>query len=88
MRFREKRSRVKARGGWKDGKGNPTLLPTPALPLGEILATIQHEDLEHGTTEVDSSTRITNTQYLTSYNWINGTKPQIIVPGQNSYHRC
>ncbi|GAD99220.1 conserved hypothetical protein [Paecilomyces variotii No. 5] len=77
MSFRGKRSQVKARGSWKDGKGS-----RQPPPLGEILATIKLEDLEDGATEVNDSARITNTQYLTSYNWINGPSPQIIVPGE------
>ncbi|CRG92737.1 hypothetical protein PISL3812_09804 [Talaromyces islandicus] len=83
MTFRGKRSQVKAKLSWKDGKGSrqPPILPTPP-PLGEILATIQLEDLGDGATEIDGSARITNTHYLTSYNWINGSSPQIIVPGE------
>lgn len=88
MTFRGKRSQVQAKGSWKDGKGSrqPPILSTPP-PLGEILATIQLQDLGDGATEVDDSARITNTQYLTSYNWINGPSPQIIVPGEKSYPR-
>lgn len=87
MSFRGKGSRVKARGSWKDGKGSRKLsvLPTPAPPLGEILATLQLDDLEDGVTEVHDSAQITNARYLTSYNWINGASPQIIVPGEKSY---
>lgn len=83
MTFRGNRSQVKARGSWKDDKGSrqPPILSTPP-PLGEILATIHLEDLEDGVTEIDGSARITKTQYLTSYNWINGPSPQIIVPGE------
>lgn len=86
MSFREKRSWMTARGTWKDrkGSGKPPLSSTSPPPLGEILATIQLEDLESGKTETDNYARITNTQYLTSYNWINGNSPQIMVPGENS----
>ncbi|RAO66680.1 uncharacterized protein BHQ10_002692 [Talaromyces amestolkiae] len=84
MSFREKRSWMTARGTWKDrkGSGKPPLSSTSPPPLGEILATIQLEDLESGKTETDNYARITNTQYLTSYNWINGNSPQIMVPGE------
>lgn len=86
MSFREKRSWMTSRGTWKDHKGSrkPPLRSTSPPPLGEILATIQLEDLEDGATVTNDYARITNTQYLTSYNWMNGKNPQIIVPGKKS----
>jgi hypothetical protein len=53
--------------------------------MGEILATIQHDDLEDGATETHDCAQITNTQYLTSYNWLNGGDHQIIVPGESAH---
>ncbi|KAL4868639.1 hypothetical protein BDV12DRAFT_197160 [Aspergillus spectabilis] len=58
------------------------MLPTSAPPLGEILAAIQHDDLEDSANQGDDTARITNSQYLTSYNWLNGANHQIIVPGE------
>ncbi|CAG8179380.1 unnamed protein product [Penicillium salamii] len=55
--------------------------PTPAPPLGDILATIQHDDLEESEGQAFDSARITETQYLTSYNWLSEGH-QIIVPGE------
>jgi hypothetical protein len=86
MSFRGKGSRVKARGSWKGGKGSRRLSipPTPAPPLGEILATIQLDDLDDGVTNIHDSAQIVNTRYLTSYNWISGASSQVIVPGDKA----
>ncbi|CAP79816.1 Pc12g01890 [Penicillium rubens Wisconsin 54-1255] len=57
-------------------------VPTPAPPLGDILATIQRNDLEGAADEKDSAAHITGSQYLTSYNWLDKSSHQIIVPGE------
>jgi hypothetical protein len=59
-------------------------VPTPAPPLGDILATIQRNDLEGAADEKDSAAHITGSQYLTSYNWLDKSSHQIIVPGKDS----
>jgi len=43
---------------------------------------IQHDDLEDSPNQ-DEPARITSSQYLTSYDWLNGANHQIIVPGEN-----
>jgi hypothetical protein len=64
------------------------MLPIPAPPLGEILATIHHDELEDSANEGDDTAQITNSQYLTSYNWLNGPNRQILVPGEKTvYYR-
>lgn len=74
----------RGRGGRRGARESrqPSLPSTLAPPLGEILATIHHDDLEDCATETDDCAQITNTQYLTSYNWLNGADHQIIVPGE------
>lgn len=83
MDFRWRGSK-RGRGTWRGGRGSrqASLPPTPAPPLGEILAAIQHDDLDDDAADTHDSTQITKTQYLTSYNWLNGEDHQIIVPGE------
>ncbi|CAG7959402.1 unnamed protein product [Penicillium olsonii] len=78
----------KSSGYWGIGKGRynpgierPKISPVPAPPLGNILATIQHDDLDDSRDEDLSSTRITEAKYLASYNWLNEGH-RIIVPGE------
>ncbi|KAJ5676128.1 hypothetical protein N7462_009025 [Penicillium macrosclerotiorum] len=78
----------RVRGGWRGWRGGrtgrPSAPPTPPPPppLGDLLATIQDDDLEDDTSESHSLVQITNTQYLTSYNWVSGGHSEIIVPGE------
>ncbi|KAF7519097.1 hypothetical protein PCG10_010339 [Penicillium crustosum] len=53
-----------------------------APPLGVILVTIQHDEIESLEHQGSDVSRITNSQYLTSYNWLGGDKSRIIVPGE------
>lgn len=53
---------------------------TPPPPLGEIIATIYQSDLQAD--KSDTTAKITNGQYLTSYNWLTGIEPRIIIPGE------
>ncbi|EED23739.1 conserved hypothetical protein [Talaromyces stipitatus ATCC 10500] len=77
-------SRGRSSGRWRNGRGSrqPSVLPTPAPPLGDVLATIQHDDLENHKTDDQDCPQITNAQYLTSYNWLNGADHEILVPGE------
>ena len=74
------------RGGrrWRGlgGARKTTLHATLAPPLGEIIATVQHDDLEESASQEDDTAQITNSQYLASYNWLTGADPHIIVPGE------
>lgn len=58
----------------------PPVLSSPP-PLGNIIVTIHYNDLERPVDQ-DDAARITNSQYLTSYNWLSGNSASIIVPGQ------
>ncbi|CAI7599387.1 unnamed protein product [Penicillium glandicola] len=64
------------------GVSRATTVPTPAPPLGDILASIQYDDLEEANDENDGAARITGGRYLTSYNWLDKSSRQIIVPGE------
>lgn len=44
--------------------------------------TIQHDEIESPEHQGSDVSRITNSQYLTSYNWLGGDKSRIIVPGE------
>ncbi|KAJ5771639.1 hypothetical protein N7520_002168 [Penicillium odoratum] len=71
----------KFRGDWRGGRSErSSVILTPPPPLGEVLATIDYHDLEDSTSESHQPVQITNTQYLTSYNWVNKGEPTIIVP--------
>lgn len=87
MNHRERgyRSHHRRRGGrWSGGGGarKTTMHATLAPPLGEIIATIQHDDIEDSVIQEDPEARITNSQYLTSYNWLARENHLIIVPGE------
>lgn len=74
------------RGGerWRAHGGTRRLATLPP-PLGEIVATIQLEDIDDSATQGDNRAQITNSQYLTSYNWITGADHHIVVPGQKTH---
>ncbi|KAJ9242812.1 hypothetical protein DTO169E5_2983 [Paecilomyces variotii] len=57
----------------------------PPPPRGEIIATIYQSDLQAD--KSDTTAKITNGQYLTSYNWLTGIEPRIIIPGKIAYHQ-
>ncbi|CAG8325214.1 unnamed protein product [Penicillium nalgiovense] len=71
-------------GLWR-GRGAPrrppSSLPTP--PLGNVIVTIHYDEIESSKSgQDDTASRIRNSQYLTSYNWLGGEKSRIIVPGE------
>jgi hypothetical protein len=57
-------------------------MAAPAPPLGDILATLQLDDLEEPADQVDGLPMITKCQYLASYNWLYREEPRIFVPGR------
>ncbi|KAJ5873610.1 uncharacterized protein N7473_013169 [Penicillium subrubescens] len=71
-------------GRWRahGGTRRRTVLATLPPPLGEIVATIQLEDIDDSESQGDKRAQITNSQYLTSYNWITGADHHIVVPGE------
>ncbi|KAI3109476.1 hypothetical protein CBS147333_5461 [Penicillium roqueforti] len=78
------RGRGRGRGQWR-GRGGVYAAQTssPAPPLGDIIVTIYHNEIESPAPDQDEDiSRITNSQYLTSYNWLGGKKRKIIVPGE------
>lgn len=66
-------------------KRNVQLARPPPPPRGEIIATIYQSDLQAD--KDDTTAKITNSQYLTSYNWLTGREPRIIIPGKIAYHQ-
>ncbi|RAL15896.1 uncharacterized protein BO97DRAFT_475504 [Aspergillus homomorphus CBS 101889] len=72
----------RGRDGWRGGRSQRSSVPrAPPPPLGEIIATLEYDDLQDDTTKTHHPARITDTQYLTSYNWVRGGSG-IIVPGE------
>ena len=57
-------------------------MATPAPPLGDILATLQLDDLKEPADQADGLPIITKCRYLASYNWLYRAEPRIFVPGR------
>ncbi|CAG8906227.1 unnamed protein product [Penicillium egyptiacum] len=79
-------SQGRGRGRWRGRGGRAPRAPrisSPAPPLGEVIVTIHDDEIESPASDQDDAmTRITKSQYLTSYNWLGGGKSRIIVPGE------
>ena len=84
--------RGRARGGFAPGRGRggPRIRSSAyddykpkimSRPLGELLASLEHSDLEDARRNASGYAAISNRRYITSYNWHNGRVPTIIVPG-------
>lgn len=54
---------------------------SPAPPLGTILESVSVERLAKPALNLLSAARITNTEFLASYNWLDRKTPTIVVPG-------
>ncbi|SPN99808.1 uncharacterized protein DNG_02660 [Cephalotrichum gorgonifer] len=54
---------------------------TPAPPLGPLLSTIEQKDLLAESAKYTESARITDCEYVASFNWRNSRRPSIFVPG-------
>ena len=54
----------------------------PSPPLGEVLATVGEGDFVELLDVEDASVRIGGCRQVASYNWLNGQKPAILVPGK------
>ncbi|KOS40547.1 hypothetical protein ACN38_g8602 [Penicillium nordicum] len=72
----------RGRGGGGRGRGRRQIVSSRSPPLGEILVTIQHNEIENPEHQGSDISQITNSQYLTSYNWLGGDKARIIIPGE------
>lgn len=59
-----------------------TYTPPPDPPLGSLLSTIKKKDLVAGSEEHISSSRITDCEYVASFNWRNSRTPSLFVPGR------
>ncbi|KAJ5206193.1 hypothetical protein N7472_002641 [Penicillium cf. griseofulvum] len=75
------------RGGRSEGRsrgrgGCAPQISSPAPPLGDVIVTIHHNEIETPTDQDDTKSRITNSQYLTSYNFLGRGESKIIVPGE------
>ncbi|OQE15790.1 hypothetical protein PENFLA_c030G09524 [Penicillium flavigenum] len=71
--------------GLRRGRGTSRAPPSrsPAPPLGSVIVTINYDEIESLEPDQDDTvSRIRNSQYLTSYNWLGGEKSRIIVPGE------
>ncbi|KAJ5779631.1 hypothetical protein N7457_007351 [Penicillium paradoxum] len=71
----------RARSTPTDPRRTKEIDPIPP-PLGDLIVTIHHADIESGRDQEKDTARITNSHYLTSYNWLSGRNPSIIVPGE------
>lgn len=59
--------------------------PKPDLskhPLGSLLATLSYTELIGA--KSNDNTKISDCEYVASYNWLNTTEPNILVPGRPS----
>jgi hypothetical protein len=50
-------------------------------PLGELLASYSNSDLDPMLATLGDTATISNSEYVTSYNWLEAKSPTIIVPG-------
>lgn len=60
---------------------------SPPPPLGEVLATVHPRELQDPDdpdADLIAAPRITDSQYLASYNWLRGNKPCVAIPGKKA----
>lgn len=69
--------RSKARGG----KNAPTRDSLEGQPMGDLLGTITLTELQSSVRFEDTTLTIIDCEYVASYNWLNGQKTTILVPG-------
>lgn len=76
------------RGSWRGGTsrggrgGAWYPKPLPKAPSGAYGPTIDSVDTKALLIEEDSP-EIANVEYVASYNWLDGTKPTVLVPGKH-----
>ena len=59
-----------------------TYTPPPEPPLGSLLSTIKKKDLVAKSEEYIPSAKITDCEYVASFNWRNSRAPSAFVPGR------
>lgn len=76
------RGRHRGRNRWTSPsfRQQPAIREPAEAELGEVIATIYSHDLEDPNNG-DGAARISNCQYLTSYNWLEEKNPSILIPG-------
>jgi hypothetical protein len=73
------------RGGWKSWTAKHTPQPEPDIirhPLGELLHTFSLSDIKPEPERFAATAQITDLKYVSSYNWLDGKAPTIMVPGK------
>jgi hypothetical protein len=76
-------SAPRGRGNWRGGssyRGGWVSNPPPKAPSGPYGPKIDSIEIK-GLLIEEASPEITNVEYVASYNWLDGTKPIILVPG-------
>lgn len=64
-------------------KQKPASTPAPEPPLGPLLSTIVKTDLIVDSREYVPAARITDCQYVASFNWRDAWKPSVFIPGES-----
>lgn len=88
MSFSHRSLRGQGRGSWRGGanRGNRggAWYPKPpqTVPLEPKGPTIDSIDIQTLLIEEDAP-EIVNVEYTASYNWLDGTKPIVLVPGEH-----
>lgn len=59
---------------------------TPSLPLGPLLKSFSLDDLSGSHHDKDGQVQITNCQVVASYNWMEKSKPTMVMPGTPHHH--
>ncbi|KAJ5374739.1 hypothetical protein N7517_006745 [Penicillium concentricum] len=75
------RGRGRGRGQSRGRGGRASQISSSAPPLGDVIVTVHHNELETPADQDDTKSRITNSKYLTSYNWL-GWERKISIPGE------
>ncbi|KAJ5504067.1 hypothetical protein N7463_006941 [Penicillium fimorum] len=78
--FSQRRGRGRGRRRGRGGRVPQSSSPAP--PLGDVIVTIHHNEIENPADQNNTKSRITNSQYLTSYNWLSWEEKKIIIPGE------
>ena len=79
--FRRDQSRAGGGRGFKNRRVS-NQSPYSPLPLGKVLASIDHKDLKDLADEEAGPAQIINSQYLASYNWLDRASRTIMIPGR------
>lgn len=72
----------KPKSAGKPWEKKPTSTPAPEPPLGLLLSTIEKKDLITDSGEYVSDARITDCEYVSSFNWRDTWKPSVFISGE------